>query len=145
MVLGKWLILVVVVSVIGAGGAVYLLSPDPVQPPGSLPILAGTELRFAGPGEPLNGFQFLFNVTGVDGTLVGAWNSTGPLRAVCILDTVNSPPSQRLVPLWPLLKEGTFHLSLAHGTYLLLFSAPSNATYPITVTVTQTIQVVYGS
>lgn len=132
---GKWLLLgaALTAAVIVVAGMVVLSR----SAPNTLPIPAGTTLRV----RPWSSGPFLifFNTTR-PGTLVGAWVSTVPVDAE--VDSWGNPGG----PLYPyhFASNGSFHTYLSVPYEYVLKFAPSDNT-TATVTVTGTIQVVYGS
>lgn len=121
-----------IVAVTAVVGAYLLASPSP---PTTLVVPSVTVFQTPA------GFQF--NVTPPGGVLVGAWASAGT-TCVFLLPYGSTVPKQVLdACIAEGTTSGTFDANVSSGWssgYLLYFLSDS----PVTVAVTQTIQVVYG-
>lgn len=137
------------VSVMFAAGVAGLFAVAILAYPMSLPLPAGMVLHIASHAD------FTFTVGPGGGVLVGAWRADAPTLALVGPYAPNNFSSYagegRPLRDYPASMNGSFDQPLAPGTYILAFGTLQSWSVPllsmtalVNVTVSQTIQVVYG-
>jgi hypothetical protein len=132
---GLLVIVAAVVAVAGVGGGYLLVTPSGAS---TLIVPSGTVFP-----APSTSDEFIFNVSPPGGVLVGAWFSTGPTCVMLFPPGFLIPRAVIEMCIAQSAASGMFNTNLESSApgqeYTLAFLSD---TY-VTVTVTQTIEVVY--
>lgn len=135
--MGKLLPTLVALGIATLAIATVLAVPGP---PSSLPIPAGTRFEISP-----NQVVLIRTAAAVGGTLVGAWTSTGTTCVIFVFFHSSVPAGWANPGSPACARSGSMNRTIPQaGGYTLVFSTVLGATAPINVSVTQTIQVVYG-